>query len=174
MTKDEIKRTVPMSEFLDRNGLTPNRAGFIRCPFHKGDNTPSMKVYKDSVYCFGCGWTGDVFKFYQGLYHCDFRTAFLALGGEYEKKDAAGRLTQAQALHDAEIRRMRKEAERQRALWESREATRYYWDRQQALRFTEALYGPDSDEFWCAVGELGQAEIDMARAEEVAEEYGNN
>lgn len=173
MTKEEIKKVLLMPDFLARNGYRPSRAGFIRCPFHKGDNTPSMKAYKDSVYCFACGWTGDVFKVYQELYHCDFKTAFLALGGEYEKKDSRQRFSQKQSFLDAEILRRRKEAERLEAHRKVRETTRSYWNQKQILTFTQALYGPDSDEFWDAVGNLGWAEINMEIAEEVADTYDN-
>ena len=37
MTSEEIKRTVSMEELVERYGLYPNRAGFIVCPFHKGE-----------------------------------------------------------------------------------------------------------------------------------------
>lgn len=63
MTSEEIKRTVFMEELVERYGLYPNRAGFIVCPFHKGDRNASLKIYKDSFYCFGCGAAGDVFDF---------------------------------------------------------------------------------------------------------------
>ena len=132
-----------------------------------------MKVYKDSVYCFGCGWTGDVFKLYQELNHCDFKTAFLALGGEYEKKDSHQRFQQRQSLRDAEVLRMRRESERKKARQDVRKATRRYWDSKQNLVFSEALYGPDSDDYWDAVNELGWAEISMEIAEEVAGKYDN-
>lgn len=45
MTKEEIKGSVSMKEVIQRYGLPePNKAGFISCPFHKGDRQP---VYED-------------------------------------------------------------------------------------------------------------------------------
>ena len=85
MTTDEIKQSVSMREVVEQYGYHPNRAGFISCPFHK-EKTASMKVYKDSVYCFGCGRSGDIFTFVQQLDGCSFKDAYLKLGGEYEKK----------------------------------------------------------------------------------------
>ena len=81
MTKEEILETKTMLEVVDQFGLKPNRAGFIRCPFHTGDNHASLKLYQKSFYCFGCGKGGDVFTFTQLYQHCDFHTAFLLLGG---------------------------------------------------------------------------------------------
>ena len=85
MTTDEIKKSVSMREVVEQYGYHPNRAGFISCPFHK-EKTASMKVYKDSVYCFGCGRSGDIFTFVQQMDGCSFKEAYLKLGGEYEKK----------------------------------------------------------------------------------------
>lgn len=92
MTKDEIKQTTKMIDVLSRYGLRPNRAGFICCPFHMGDRTASMKIYKDSYYCFGCGATGDIFEFVRNMDHCSFKDAFLLLGGSYQKPNASSRL----------------------------------------------------------------------------------
>lgn len=44
-----------------------------------------MKVYKDSAYCFTCGWSGDIFAFVMKVENCDFKTAYESLGGDYPK-----------------------------------------------------------------------------------------
>ena len=93
MTKDEIKSTYSMREIVERYGLNPNRAGFIHCPFHKGDHDASMKIYKDSYHCFGCGANGDIFTFIQRMDNCDFKTAFYSLGGTYEKPTFQSKLS---------------------------------------------------------------------------------
>ena len=76
MDKETIKQQHSMRDVLSRYGMVPNRAGFINCPFHPKDRTASMKIYKDSYYCFGCGATGDIFTFVQNMDNCDFKTAF--------------------------------------------------------------------------------------------------
>ena len=55
MTKEELKQTYSMRDVLCRYGLSPNRAGFVGCPFHRGDREASMKVYDRDFHCFGCG-----------------------------------------------------------------------------------------------------------------------
>ena len=85
MTSEEIKRSLPMAELFRQYGIQVNRAGFAHCPFHSGDRTPSMKVYKDSFYCYGCHATGDVFTFVERMDDVDFKTAFIKLGGVYDK-----------------------------------------------------------------------------------------
>lgn len=86
MTTDEIKQSVSMREIVSRYGLHPNRAGFISCPFHNGDRTPSMKIYPKDYHCHACGANGDIFSFVMGMEHCDFKTAFKSLGGSYKQK----------------------------------------------------------------------------------------
>lgn len=85
MTSEEIKKVYSMRDILDRYGIRPDRAGFIRCPFHK-EKTASMKIYQDSYYCFGCGTHGDIFDFVSEMEDITFREAFFELGGTYEQK----------------------------------------------------------------------------------------
>lgn len=61
----EIKIRVSMQDILHRYGYQTNRAGFLKCPFHSGDNTASLKVYKGDRgwHCFGCGKGGSVIDF---------------------------------------------------------------------------------------------------------------
>lgn len=58
MTREEIKEQVTMRDVLERYGFRPNRAGFIRCPFHTGDDHASLKVYDRDFHCFACGANG--------------------------------------------------------------------------------------------------------------------
>ena len=86
MTSEEIEKAYSMRDILDRYGIRPDRAGFIRCPFHK-EKTASMKIYQDSYYCFGCGAHGDIFDFVTEMEDITFREAFFELGGTYEQKN---------------------------------------------------------------------------------------
>ena len=85
MNREEIKQQYSMRDIVEQYGFKVNRAGFIHCPFHKGDKGASLKVYKDSFHCFGCGTNGDIFTFIQKMDSVDFKTAFQSLGGTYEK-----------------------------------------------------------------------------------------
>lgn len=92
MTVEEIKSQYSMRDVVEQYGFQPNRAGFISCPFHKDNKSASLKLYKDSYYCFGCHCSGDVFTFVQKMDNCDFKTAFYALGGTYEKPTKASEI----------------------------------------------------------------------------------
>ncbi len=105
MNKEEIKANYSMSDVVGRYGLYPNRAGFIQCPFHRGDRTASMRIYKDSYYCFGCGATGDIFTFVQNMDNVTFKEAFQLLGGTYEKPTFSSKLAVYKAQKAKEMRR---------------------------------------------------------------------
>lgn len=111
MDKETIKQQYSMRDVLARYGMTPNRSGFVCCPFHFGDSTASMKIYKDSYYCFGCGATGDIFSFVQNMDNCDFKTAFQILGGTYQKPDFSSRMM---IYHSQKRKEMQQKAELQK------------------------------------------------------------
>lgn len=55
---EEVKAAVPVPVAAERYGLE-HRNGMCCCIFHD-DRTPSMKLYPENYYCFGCGEHGDV------------------------------------------------------------------------------------------------------------------
>lgn len=114
MTSEEIKEMYSMQSVVEQYGLRPNRSGFIRCPFHKGDNSPSMKIYKDSYHCFACGANGDIFSFIQGMDGCDFKTAFHSLGGTYKEPTFGSKLAIYRLKKQREERAAKEERLRQR------------------------------------------------------------
>lgn len=76
-TARRVKELVRLTDVLTRYNLTPNRAGFLHCPFHSGDRDASLKIYPatDSWYCFGCGEGGDVIDFVARMERCSFAEA---------------------------------------------------------------------------------------------------
>lgn len=85
MTSDELKQSIKMRDLLRQYGITVDRKGFCCCPFHN-EKTGSMKIYDktNTYHCFGCGASGDVFTFVQSMDNCDFKAAFIKLGGTYK------------------------------------------------------------------------------------------
>ena len=59
---------VAMPDVAKFYGLEISHSGIACCPFHN-DNTPSMKIYEDHFYCFGCGSTGDCTGFVAKLFN---------------------------------------------------------------------------------------------------------
>ena len=56
---NEIKQAVSVPEAARYYGINTKGNGMCRCLFHD-DSHPSMKLYQDHYYCFGCGAHGDV------------------------------------------------------------------------------------------------------------------
>lgn len=108
MTADEIKSQYSMRDIVGRYGFHPNRAGFISCPFHRGDHSPSMKIYEKDFHCHACGANGDIFTFVQKMDNCDFKTAFYSLGGTYQKPSDSSKLA-VYRHRKAKEKRLRKE-----------------------------------------------------------------
>lgn len=113
MTSDEIKSMYSMQDIVERYGFHPNRSGFIPCPFHK-EKTASMKIYKDSYYCFGCGEHGDIFSFIMDMENQTFREVFLSLGGTYKEETFRDKMMRYHAVKEQEMRQKRAHSEKQR------------------------------------------------------------
>lgn len=116
MTREEIKETYRMRDIVERYGFQPNRAGFIRCPFHEGDRQASLKIYEKDFHCHACGADGDVFTFVQLMENVSFKAAFQILGGTYEKPTFSSQLAMYRSRKYREMtqkKRERQEAERQ-------------------------------------------------------------
>ena len=65
---EDIRNMIAMPDVAKFYGLQISRSGMSCCPFHN-DNTPSMKIYEDHFYCFGCGSTGDGTGFVAKLFN---------------------------------------------------------------------------------------------------------
>ena len=55
---EAVKESVSPRQIADYYGLSV-RNDMVSCLFHE-DRNPSMKLYDDHFYCFGCGKHGDV------------------------------------------------------------------------------------------------------------------
>lgn len=139
MTVDEIKQSTTMQSVLSERGIRVNR-GMASCPFHK-DDSPSMRIYKDGYRCFSCGDYGDVIQFVMKYDGVDFKTAFLSLGGTYERmSDREKKL--------AQIKRERATRERKRI---EKAESDFKHSLSMAITicwYVSELYEPFSDE-WC-------------------------
>lgn len=80
-TYARIKQTVTTRQAAERYGLSVNRGGMARCPFH-ADHNPSMKV-DDRFYCFGCHASGDVIDFTARLFGISLKDAAKKLAEDF-------------------------------------------------------------------------------------------
>ena len=89
MTVEEIKQNTTMNDVLARYGVTV-RGQMCCCPIH-GERHPSMQIFPDGYKCHACQSHGDIFTFVMEMEHCDFKQAYLLLGGEYKNRGKLAR-----------------------------------------------------------------------------------
>lgn len=82
---EETKTRLTMQDVAQHYGFTPNRAGFIKCPFHTGDRMASLKVYPGGrgFHCFACNRGGSVVDFVAQLYGVDALGAVRRLNDDF-------------------------------------------------------------------------------------------
>ena len=80
----QVRELVPIRLAAEHYGFTPNRTGYICCPFH-GEKTASLKLYDGDggFCCFGCGAKGSVIDFTMQLFDINFRQAVLRLDMDF-------------------------------------------------------------------------------------------
>lgn len=71
-----------MSDAVRYYGLQVGRSGMACCPFHK-DKTPSMKIYPQNYFCFGCGASGDAVDFAARLYNISQYHAAMKISDDF-------------------------------------------------------------------------------------------
>ena len=78
----EVKEQLKLRDVAEHYGLHINRAGFANCPFHQ-ERTPSMKLYDDHFYCFGCQSSGDIITLVEKLFGLQPYEAAKKLQGDF-------------------------------------------------------------------------------------------
>jgi len=61
------------------------------CPFHP-DHKPSLAIYEERFYCYGCGWKGDIFSFLMKREGIGFREAVEKIIKDFSLKSPVERL----------------------------------------------------------------------------------
>lgn len=128
---EEIRHTLTMDEVARFYGFEPNRSGFISCPFHGGDKTPSLKIYPGSkgFHCHACGAGNSVIDFVMKLFGITFPQAVLRLNLDFRLGLTAERPTQAEASKAMrERQRVAQELEKYRREYDAKVALfQAYW-----------------------------------------------
>lgn len=124
-------------------GFTPNRAGYICCPFHR-EKTPSMKIYPGAggFHCFGCGAGGSVIDFVMRLFNLSYSQAVVRLSSDFRLGLTTQRPTRQEASRIIrERRREAEEKERRAAEYQAMAAEhRYWWEAQKQFEYPHPLY----------------------------------
>lgn len=81
----DIRRMLTAQQVAEHYGFQVGRSGFMKCPFHQGDRTASLKLYdgEGGFHCFGCGANGSVIDFVMKLFGLNFRQAVLRINADF-------------------------------------------------------------------------------------------
>jgi hypothetical protein len=87
--KTEVLNRLDMQQVASMCGVVMKKAGaglwVSCCPFHAEKsgsfNIGGKKGFEHRAHCFGCGWSGDIFAFWQAVKGCDFKQALKDLAG---------------------------------------------------------------------------------------------
>jgi len=125
----QIKQVLTIQEVAKRYGFTPNRSWYIQCPFHKGDDHGSLKIYPGDRgwCCFSCHKGGTVIDFVMQLFDLSFPQACLRLNTDFNLALSRG---EAKVSRSAIIEARRRETERKAALeaeYRQKAAEHRYW-----------------------------------------------
>lgn len=118
---EAIKERVSCLEFARFIGLNPDKAGFVRCPFHN-EKTASLKIFNGQSrgwYCFGCGTGGDVISLASKYYGLGFRDTLKRLNDDFNlglinNGDLRPKINALSALELARRKTVRIKKERQK------------------------------------------------------------
>lgn len=81
----DIRSMLTAQQVAEHYGFEVNRSGFMKCPFHTGDRTASLKLYdgESGFHCFGCGAHGSIIDFVMRLFDLNFRQAVLRINADF-------------------------------------------------------------------------------------------
>lgn len=71
-----------MAQVVDLYVHEPIKKQYIPCPFHS-DKTPSLRIYPESFYCFGCGVGGNVINFVRHYFDIGFMDAVRKIDSDF-------------------------------------------------------------------------------------------
>lgn len=162
---DQIKQVVSTRKAAEFYGFEIGRSGFMRCPFHQGDNTSSLKIYEGTGgwHCFGCGKGGSTIDFVMELFGLTFRQAVLRINADFNLGLTQGKpIAPALSRMIEERRAEQRKAEQKKAifrymileLWYWKEAlevfhpTRDWWDVYYHPMYVTALHRLPYIEYW--------------------------
>ena len=150
---ETVKENVTLRQAAENCGFDISRNSMICCPFHN-DDFPSLKLYDDHFYCFGCGEHGDVIDFTSKLFSLSSKEAAVRLAQDFGIcYDSDERTDTSKYRKDSILRKIRASQEKEKENHVYNVLSSYFrllqdWKRDYAPvspddvvdpRFTEAL-----------------------------------
>ena len=130
----EIKRLLPARQMAETYGFQVGRSGFMKCPFHTGDHTASIKLDdgEGGFHCFGCGAHGSVIDFVMRLFDLNFRQAVLRINADFHLGLTSGK---PDRMERSKVLEARREEQRRK----DRAETNFYFMLSEQRYWKEAM-----------------------------------
>lgn len=141
-----INTTLTMESVWRAYGNTPIKKHVVLCPFHAED-TPSMRLYEHSWFCFGCNQGGDIVKFVQLYFKLDFRAALMRLDYNFNLGLNLGQKLTSRQRHEMRLQADERKRQAQAQKEQEEAAERQYWtlwDEWIRLDKNQMKYAPTS------------------------------
>lgn len=126
--KEEILNILNMQDILNKYGIKIIKY-MCHCPFHK-DNSPSMRIYEKSFYCFSCNRTGDLIEFVKQYFNLNFQEAMEKINFDFNLGlKTKGRISKKRLLEiqkEKELKNKQQEYKRQKIIKKLIEASNHY------------------------------------------------
>ena len=94
-----VKAAVTVKDAAVFYGYDVGRGDMMICPFHN-DHHPSMKVYPDHYYCFGCHDSGDVIDFVGKLFNLSPYEAAKKIAADFHLNPTAPSSAAVPSVHN--------------------------------------------------------------------------
>ena len=106
----------------------------MKCPFHTGDHTASLKLYdgEGGFHCFGCGAHGSVIDFVMRLFDLNFRQAVLRINADFHLGLTSGK---PDRMERSKVLEARREEQRRK----DRAETNFYFMLSEQRYWKEAM-----------------------------------
>lgn len=144
--KDLINRAeelVSAKEIANVYGLEVGRnKNYCKCPFHL-EKTGSMYLKGNYMYCFGCGWSGNVIRFIQDYFGLDVKSALAKANLDFRLGLPLDREPTEKEKQQATIRMIDRKAEEQRKKAKEQQLAAL-WDEWAKADIDEMKYAPQS------------------------------
>ena len=167
---DNIKAALPMRRAVEFYGFKPNRSGYICCPFHS-EKTPSLKIYPDGWWCFGCNSGGDVIDFVGRVMNLNYLDSCKQINSDFSLGLEIGGKRNCAAERKARDKLRLEQIQRQEfAKWQTK-TSRLLCEYHRVLYKFIQSGGTDNPQFFTALQNIGRVEYLIDELEREPNEF---
>ena len=115
MRAEDVRRNVSIGQVLALYGHDIPQKKYLKCPFHGGEKTPSLRIYEDQNrwHCYGCGRGGTVLDWVMQSEQIGFRESIQFLADRFGLSGTVSPVTREQIQREQKARRDKERQKKQ-------------------------------------------------------------